>query len=62
MNIAVAHPGALKESWFREAFAEYQKRTSPFASLPGLCLPLRVCANISFMMRPQPFPLSRRIG
>ena len=33
MNIAVAHPGALKESWFREAFAEYQKRTSPFASL-----------------------------
>ncbi len=33
MNIAVAHVGSIKEGYFREAFAEYRKRLSPWAAL-----------------------------
>ena len=33
MTIVIAHVGSIKESYFREAFAEYKKRLSPWADL-----------------------------
>lgn len=38
MNFILAHVGTLKEAYFREAFAEYQKRISAFGTLEEVVL------------------------
>jgi 23S rRNA (pseudouridine1915-N3)-methyltransferase len=38
MNHTVIHMGETKESYFREAFAEYQKRMANYGSLESLAL------------------------